>query len=95
MQLLPQHVIDTWNEYVNRSPQEFMTLSRQGSLDTTLEQAVDEYVRSIPYMFGEYHQVENEETGETDLEPWSQAELEDIRGKLIAYLEATQDDEWH
>lgn len=85
----------TWDGYVgNQTPQEFMNLYRMHQPGITIEQAVAEYVTQIPFMFGERHEVRDEETGETENVRWTQEELNDIGQRLAAYLANGQGEEW-
>jgi hypothetical protein len=86
-----QSISETWNGYVNQGAQEFMNISRKGNPDITLEQAVAQYMEQFTFMFGEYHEVEDDETGETQEVPWSAEELDNIRLALIRYLEIEQE----
>lgn len=94
MKQVSQQTSDMWNGYVNQGAQQFMNEFRRGNPAITVEQACAEYVQDIPFMFGEYHEVRDEETGETELTPWSADELDNIRGYLVAYLEMTEGEEW-
>ena len=95
MKQVSQETSEMWDGYVgSQTPQEFMNISRQGNPDITIEQSVAEYVAEIPTMFGAYHEVEDEETGETEEVEWSQDDLDNIGGHLVAYLEMTEGEGW-
>ena len=92
----PQTPGQWWDAYVgSQTPQQFMNISRQDQPDISIEQAVTDYVREIPFMFGKWHEIEDEETGETEMVEWSQEELDGIAHALAYYLELGQGEEWN
>ena len=80
---ISQKFIETWNGYVNWAPQEFVTIKRQAGV-TDITEMVDQYVEAMPQMF----------TWTPDELEQFEADRDDIRGDLIAYLERTQGEEW-